>query len=79
MPYFIFRINQGPTAIVKNIDLVKECDAYKDAKNIVKTMRDEQSDDDKSELKIMFADNQLLAEEQVLESRDKPVTREWEK
>ncbi len=79
MPYFIYRINQGPTAIVKNLELVKECEAYKEAKNLVKTMRNEQSEDDKSELKIMFADNQLLAEEQILETRDKPIIREWEK
>ena len=79
MPYFIYRINQGPTAIVKNLELINEYEAYKDAKNQVKTLRAEQAEDDKSELKIMFADNQLLAEEQILETRDKPITREWEK
>ena len=79
MPYFIYRINQGPTAIVKNLELIKEYEAYKDAKNLVKEMRAEQSKDDHSELKIMFADNQLHAEEQILETREKPIIREWEK
>jgi len=79
MPYFIYRINQGPTAIVKNIELVKEFEAYKEAKTLVKSLRSEQAEDDKAELKIIFADNQLYAEEQILETRDKPITREWEK
>lgn len=79
MPYFIFRINQGPTALIKNLELVQECEAYKDAKAQVKTLRAEQTADDKSEIRMIFADNQLLAEEQILESREKPILREWEK
>ncbi len=79
MPYFIFRINQGPTAIVKNLELIKECEAYKEAKTLVKSMRVEQAEGDQSEIKMIFADNQLLAEEQILETREKPIVREWEK
>jgi len=79
MPYFIFRINQGPTAIVKNLELISECEAYKEAKALVKSLRAEQAESDHSEIKMIFADNQLLAEEQILETREKPVIREWEK
>ncbi len=79
MPYFIFRINPGPTAIVKNLDLIDNFEVYKEAKNLVKSLRAEQTDDNHSELKIIFADNQLLAEEELQKTRDKTVTREWEK
>ncbi len=79
MPYFIFRINQGPTAIVKNLELINNFEVYKDAKVLVKSMRSEQADDDRSELKLIFADNQLLAEEELLKTRDETITREWEK
>ncbi len=79
MPYFIFRINHGPTAIVKNLELINNFDGYKEARNLVKSMRAEQADDNDSELKIIFADNQLLAEEELLKTREKTVTREWEK
>ena len=34
---------------------------------------------DNSQIKVMFADNQLQAEEQLMEKRDKPILREWEK
>jgi len=79
MPYFVFRINQGPTAIVKNLDLIDHFEAYKDAKALVKSQRSEQTDGDSAEIKLIFADNQLLAEEQIQQTREKPITREWEK
>ena len=32
MPYFIYRIKQGPTAIVKNLELINQFDSFKEAK-----------------------------------------------
>jgi len=77
MPYYVFRIHAGPTAIVKQLELVQEFEAYKDAQNFAKQTRAEQTDD--SQIKVMFADNQLSAEEQLMEKREKPILREWEK
>ena len=79
MPYYIYRIQQGPTAIVKNLELVSEHDEYKDAKNHARQIRAEQAKDDTSQIKVMFADNKLQAEEQLMETREKPILREWEK
>lgn len=79
MPYFVFRISQGPTAIVKNLDLLNEFEAYKDAQDFAKHARAEQAADDTSQIKVMFADNRLQAEEQLQERRDQPILREWEK
>jgi hypothetical protein len=79
MPYYIYRIHQGPTAIVKNLELVAQHDEYKQAKQQAKQLRIEQPTDDTSQIKVMFADNQLDAEEKLMESREQPILREWEK
>lgn len=79
MPYFIYRIKQGPTAIVKNLELVNQFDSFKEAKEFAKQARIEQADDDKDQIKVMFADNQLQAEEQIMETREESIVREWEK
>jgi len=79
MPYYVFRIAQGPTAIIKNLDLLNEFDAYKEAQEFAKQSRAEQPADDTSQIKVMFADNRLQAEEQLQERREEPILREWEK
>lgn len=79
MPYYVFRITEGPTAIVKKLDLLDEFEAYKDAKTFAKEQRALQQPDNNAQIKVMFADNRLQAEEQLMESRDQPILREWEK
>lgn len=79
MPYYVFRINAGPTAIVKQLDLLQEFEAFKEAQDYAKQIRAQQAEKDQSQVKVMFADNQLQAEEQLMEKRDKPILREWEK
>ncbi len=79
MPYYLYRIHAGPTDIVKNLELVEEFEVYKEAQTRAKQLRAEQSPDDDSMIKVMFADNQLQAEEQLMEKREKPILREWEK
>jgi outer membrane protein assembly factor BamE (lipoprotein component of BamABCDE complex) len=77
MPYYVFRIQSGPTAIVKQLELIKEFEVYKEAQEFAKQTRASQTDD--SQIKVMFAENQLQAEEQLMEKREKPILREWEK
>lgn len=77
MPYYIFRIQAGPTAIVKQLELLSEFESYKDAQEFAKQTRASQQDD--AQVKVMFADNQLKAEEELMEKREKPILREWEK
>jgi len=79
MPYYIYRINQGPTAIVKQLECVAEYTDFKEAKKHATTLRSEQAPSENAQFKVMFADNKLLAEEQLMESREKPILREWEK
>jgi len=79
MPYYVFRIKEGPTAIVKNLDLLNEFDSYKEAKTFAREQRSGQPSEDGSQIKVMFADNRLQAEEQLMENREQPILREWEK
>lgn len=79
MPYFVFKITvQKGMALVKNLELLKEFDQYKEAKRYTREMRTDVEDEQVS-IKMNFADNQLLAEEQLLEHRDKPIVMEHEK
>lgn len=79
MPYFIYRIKQGPAAIVKNVELINQFESFKEAKEFAKQARIDQADGDEAQIKVMFADNELQAEEQIMETRDEPIVREWEK
>ena len=79
MPYFIYKITPGVTDLLKNIELLTEFESYKEAKNHVKELRTQQDASDNATLKIIFADNSLQAEEQLMEKREAPILREWEK
>lgn len=79
MPYYVYKILPTVSQIVKNLELVAEYENYKEAKNLAKTKRAEQPADDKATYKVIFADNSLQAEEQLMEHREAPILREWEK
>lgn len=79
MPYYVYKILPSVSTIVKNLELVQEFENYKDAKNLAKSKRMELAADDKSNFKVIFADNSLQAEEQLMEKREAPILREWEK
>ena len=79
MPYYVYKIESAELAMLKQLDLIAEFEVFKQAKVFAKTQRAEQSAEDKSIIKVMFADNQLSAEEQLMEKRPKPITMEHEK
>ena len=79
MPYFVFKVRASVNALVKNLEKIGEFDIFKEAKVQVKEQREEQPDDDNLEYRIMFASNQLEAEERLQEKRDADIVREWEK
>lgn len=80
MPYYVFRINspQG-MELVKNLELIGEYISFREAKFFAKSQRAQQDEGDVTTIKVMFADNRLLAEEQLLAYREKPVVMEHEK
>ena len=77
--YFIYRITPGPSEMIKQLEKVERFDSYKEAKNKVKELRNEISSDSPVLYKIIFAENELQAEETLQEKREQPVVEEWEK
>jgi len=80
MPYYVFKMNSPEgMALVKNLELIADYESFRDAKNFAKNQRSEIDNADTTQIKVMFADNQLLAEEQLMLHREKPIVMEHEK
>ncbi|NNL07150.1 MAG: hypothetical protein HKO86_05455 [Gammaproteobacteria bacterium] len=80
MPYFIYKMTaQEGMSLVKNLELISEFETFKEAKQYAREKRAELPQDSDEIIKLMFAENQLVAEEQLLEHREKPVMMEHEK
>ena len=80
MPYYVFKMTSPEGMdLVKNLELIDEFESFREAKNFAKTKRAELEGDKTAVIKVMFAENQLLAEEQLLAYREKPVVMEHEK
>jgi hypothetical protein len=79
MPYYIYAIQQGPTALVKHLDQLEEFEKFKDAKNRARELRAATAPDDTRVIKVIFADSALEAEEKLQEHREAPILKEWEK
>lgn len=80
MPYYVFKMTSPEgMALVKNLELINHFESFKEAKNFARDERSKQDASDTSMIKVMFADNQLQAEEQLLEHREKPIVMEHEK
>lgn len=79
MPYYLFKISTNDKLdLVKDLELLDVFDVFRAAKTEAKRLRAEQADGETS-YKVMFADSQLSAEEQLLEKREKPVLMEHER
>lgn len=79
MPYYLYKMSSAEgLELVKNLELLEVFDAFRDAKNKAKQLRSE-TDDSGFSYKVMFAENQLSAEEQLLEKREQPVLMEHER
>jgi len=80
MPYYVYKMTSPEgMELVKNLELIDEFDSFREAKNFAKGRRAELEKGDPAIIKVMFAENQLLAEEQLLAYREKPVVMEHEK
>ena len=79
MPYYIYKITSGPTNLLKNLEKLEEYDTFKEAKNRARGMRAGMSPGDDYTIKVMFANSELEAEENLMEKREAPILREWEK
>jgi type I site-specific restriction endonuclease len=69
MPYFVYEIH--PMRIVKK---VAQFDKFKEASANAKELRNRLNDADNCTIKVIFAENELHAEEMLGEVREKPPT-----
>lgn len=79
MPYYVFRVETAELAMLKQLELIETFDKFKLAKNRARDLRTEVPEGEKVEIKVIFAENQLAAEEMLMEKRDKPIVMEHEK
>lgn len=80
MPYYVFKMTSPEgMELVKNLELIDDFESFRDAKNFAKSERAKLDEDDRAVIKVMYAENQLLAEEQLLAYREKPIVMEHEK
>ena len=80
MPYYVFKMSSPEgMELVKNLELIDDFELFRDAKNFAKQQRAKLDENDTSIIKVMFAENQLSAEEQLMAYREKPVVMEHEK
>lgn len=81
MPYYIYKITSGSTGAIKNLECIDKYDVYKQAKKFVREKRVEFEEDNRTTLKMIFAEDEFEAEQRLTASasRDAPIVREWEK
>lgn len=79
MPYFVFHLERGTNGIVRDAELLNQFDEYKQAKQFARDKRAELDVKQAADVKIMYEDNQDLAKQKVMQNRDAPILREWEK
>ena len=79
MPYYIYKITDGPTDLLKTLEKIEQHDTFKDAKQRARSLRAAMTESDQFTVKVMFAASELEAEEQLMEKREQPILREWEK
>ncbi|RMG55060.1 MAG: hypothetical protein D6717_08670 [Gammaproteobacteria bacterium] len=79
MPYYVYRINEGPLEGMKLLEKVDEFESFKEAKTRARALRAELPEGENAQYKVMFAATELEAEEKLSEQREKPILAEWEK
>jgi hypothetical protein len=73
MPYYLYRVTQlGP---VKQLDKLTQFDVFKDASTEAKRLRKEPDLPQGALVKVIFADNELIAEDLLNQVREgEPLT-----
>ena len=79
MPYFIYKITSGSTGVIKDLEYVNIFNEFKQAKKFVREYRTTRELNSRISVKMIFAENELEAEQRLREPRNAPILREWEK
>lgn len=76
MPYYVFKYENSELARLKPLELLAEFDVFKEASIFAKAQRLVQTINNDEIIKVMFAENQITAEEQLREKREPRPTGE---
>lgn len=79
MPYYVYKVSPGPTKLVCKLEKLDQYGSFKEAKKYARGLRAELPEADNTQIKVTFAESELEAEEQLMEKREAPILREWEK
>lgn len=79
MSYFIYKITPGPGEMIKQLEHITQFESFQEAKAQARSMRAELGQGSPVTIKIIFAANQLEAEDKLQEHREAPILAEWEK
>jgi len=79
MPYYIYTVTTIDTTTKKTVEPVSEFENFKQAKTEVRRLRTEEQLQDNQSYKIIFAENAAEAEQRLIEYREEPIAKEWEK
>ncbi|MGF1546676.1 MAG: hypothetical protein ACFCUG_05085 [Thiotrichales bacterium] len=79
MPYYVFKIDAGPTSLVKNLELLQSFEKYPEARDFARAQRAAIGAPGDAGIKMVMANDLLEAEESLNTSREAPILQEWEK
>ena len=79
MPYYIYIVTTPETGTKKSVEHVTGFENFKQAKTEVRRLRAEAPLEEHRAYKVIFAEDTAEAEQRLLEFREEPVAKEWEK
>jgi hypothetical protein len=79
MPYYIYIVTTIDTTTKKTVQAVSEFENFKQAKAEVRRLRAEEKLQENQSYKVIFAESAAEAEQRLIEYREEPVAKEWEK
>lgn len=79
MPYYIYIVTTIDTTTKKAVEAVSEFENFKQAKAEVRRLRAEEQLQDNQSYKVIFAEDAAQAEQRLIEYREEPIAKEWEK
>ena len=78
MPYFVYQVTPLDRAPGKALEQLASFEDFRAAREFAREQRATHGADPES-FKVIFANNALEAEDRLLEHREAPILKEWEK
>ena len=78
MPYFVYKIVAGKSSAAQQLEMHNKFMSFKEAKKQAREMRAKLEAENDVTVKVIFAENETQAKEQLVRPREKPILRDWE-